>query len=128
MPLPLALHIFLIVCVSIFFLVLLRYLVKRKLNLKYSLIWLLASIVMLVGVIFPQIIVWLCSLVGIQTPANAAFFVAIIFLFVLVMMLTAIVSHMNLRVYRNTQTQAILEKRVRELEDKLAELDSKDGK
>jgi len=125
---PVALHIFLIVCVSIFFLVLLRYLIKRKLNLKYSLIWLLASIVMLVGVIFPQIIVWLCSLVGIQTPANAAFFVAIIFLFILVMMLTAIVSHMNQRVYRNTQTQAILEKRVRELENKLAELESKDGK
>ncbi len=125
---PLALHIFLIVCVSIFFLVLLRYLIKRKLNLKYSLIWLLASIVMLVGVIFPQIIVWLCSLVGIQTPANAAFFVAIIFLFILVMMLTAIVSHMNQRVYRNTQTQAILEKRVRELENKLAELEGKADK
>ena len=123
MPLPL--HLFLIACVAIFFIVLLRYLIKRKLNLKYSLIWILASMVMLIGVIFPQIIIYLCSLVGIQSPANAAFFVAIMFLFILVMMLTAIVSHMNLRVYRNTQTQAILEKRVRELETRLAEQEGK---
>ncbi len=124
MPLPL--HIFLIACVSLFFLFLLSYLIKRKLNLKYSLIWLFAGIFMLVVVIFPQIITWFCGLVGIQTPTNAAFFIAIIFLFGLVMMLTAIVSHMNLRIYRNTQMQAILEKRVRELENKLAEKENKE--
>lgn len=124
MPLPL--HIFLIVCVALFFLFLLRYLIKRKLNLKYSLIWIFASIFMLVVVIFPQIISWFCGIVGIQTPTNAVFFIAIVFLFMLVMMLTAIVSHMNLRIYRNTQMQALLEERVRELEGKLAEKQDKE--
>jgi DNA-directed RNA polymerase subunit L len=42
------------------------------------------------------------------------------------MMLTAIVSHMNIRVYKNTQTQALLEKRVRELEKKLEEYEDKE--
>ncbi|MBE6624723.1 MAG: DUF2304 domain-containing protein [Ruminococcaceae bacterium] len=124
MSLPL--QIFLIVCVLVFFLMILRYLIKRKLNLKYTLIWLAAALVMLVIAIFPQIINFLCSLIGIQTPANAVFFFAIIFLFCIVMMLTAIVSHMNIRVYRNTQMQAILEKRVRELEKKLEEYESKE--
>ena len=47
------------------------------------------------------------------------FFFAILFLFLIVLTLTAIVSHMNNRVYRLTQMQAILEKRVRELEEQL---------
>ncbi len=126
MSLPL--QIFLIACVLVFFLMILRYLIKRKLNLKYTLIWLFSAVVMLVIAIFPQIINYLCSLIGIQTPANAVFFFAIIFLFCIVMMLTAIVSHMNIRVYRNTQMQAILEKRVRELENKLEKIEGKQDK
>jgi hypothetical protein len=58
----------------------LRYLIKRKLNLKYTLIWLAAALVMLIVAIFPQIIYFLCSLIGIETPAHAIFFFAIIFL------------------------------------------------
>lgn len=122
----LPLQIFLIVCVLCFFLMILRYLIKRKLNLKYTLIWLAAAVVMLIVAIFPQIIYFLCSLIGIETPAHAIFFFAIIFLFAIVMMLTAIVSHMNIRVYKNTQTQALLEKRVRELEKKLEEYQDKE--
>lgn len=124
MALPL--QIFLIVCVLCFFLMILRYLIKRKLNLKYTLIWLAAAVVMLIIAVFPQIIYYVCSLIGIETPVHAIFFFAIIFLFAIVMMLTAIVSHMNIRVYRNTQTQALLEKRVRELESKLAEKENKE--
>ena len=124
MALPL--QIFLIVCVLCFFLMILRYLIKRKLNLKYTLIWLAAALVMLIIAVFPQIIYYVCSLIGIETPVHAIFFFAIIFLFAIVMMLTAIVSHMNIRVYRNTQTQALLEKRVRELESKLYEKENKE--
>lgn len=114
------LYIFLIACVSAFFIMILRYLVLKKFNLKYTLVWLFTAISMLVIAIFPQIIAFICGVIGIETPSNAVFFLAIIFLFLIVMTITAIISHMNQRVYRLSQTQALLEKRVRELE---AELD-----
>ncbi len=112
---------FLIVCVLLFIAVILRYLVKKKLNLKYTLVWLFSAVFMLVIAIFPQIITHLTRLVGIQVESNAVFFFSILFLFVIVLTLTAIVSHMNNRVYRLTQIQALLEKRIRELEKQLEE-------
>ncbi|MBQ9760703.1 MAG: DUF2304 domain-containing protein [Clostridia bacterium] len=121
----LVLQIFLIICVLAFIGVIIRYLVLKKLNLKYTLVWLLAAVFMLTIAIFPQIITWLTKLVGIQVASNAVFFFAILFLFLIVLTLTAIVSHMNNRVYRLTQMQALLEKRVRELETKLEEQNKK---
>ncbi len=114
----LELQIFLVACVLLFIAAILRYLVKRKLNLKYTLVWLFAAVFMLVIAIFPQIITWFTGLIGIQVASNAVFFFSILFLFLIVLTLTAIVSHMNNRVYRLTQMQALLEKRVRELEAK----------
>lgn len=114
----LILQLFLIFCVLVFAGVILRYLVLKKLNLKYTLIWLLAAAFMLVIAIFPSIITRLTHLLGIQVESNAVFFFAILFLFLIVLTLTAIVSHMNNRVYRLTQMQALLEKRVRELEER----------
>lgn len=115
----LVLQIFLILCVGLFIAAIVRYLVLKKLNLKYTLVWLGSAVFMLVIAIFPQIITYLTRLVGIQVESNAVFFFAILFLFLIVLTLTAIVSHMNNRVYRLTQMQAILEKRVRELEEKV---------
>lgn len=115
----LVLQIFLILCVGLFIAAIVRYLVLKKLNLKYTLVWLGSAVFMLVIAIFPQIITYLTRLIGIQVESNAVFFFAILFLFLIVLTLTAIVSHMNNRVYRLTQMQAILEKRVRELEEKV---------
>ena len=113
------LQIFMIAFVALFIAAIVRYLVMKKLNLKYTLVWLGAAVFMLIIAIFPQIITFVTRLVGIQVESNAVFFFAILFLFLIVLTLTAIVSHMNNRVYRLTQMQAILEKRVRELEEQL---------
>ena len=123
----LVLQIFLILCVGLFIAAIVRYLVLKKLNLKYTLVWLGSAVFMLVIAIFPQIITYLTRLVGMQVASNAVFFFAILFLFLIVLTLTAIVSHMNNRVYRLTQMQAILEKRVRELEEKAETNESKDS-
>ena len=114
----LTLQLFLIFCVLVCVCVILHYLILKKLNLKYTLVWLFAAIFMLLIAIFPGIITKLTHLLGIQVESNAVFFFAIIFLFLIVLTLTAIVSHMNNRIYRLTQMQAILEKRVRELEER----------
>ncbi len=112
----LALQIFFI-CFTLFFLfVILYYLVRKKLNLRYTLVWLITVLVLLIISIFPIIVEKIADWLGIIAPVNAVFIFAILFMLIIILTLTAIVSHMNSRVYRLTQTQALLEKRVRELE------------
>lgn len=113
----LILQIFLIVCVLIFLAIIVHYLAKKKLNLRYSLVWLGTGLGMLVLAIFPQIATAVSVLVGIDTPVNTVFLFAGMFMLLIIFTLTIIVSHMNNQIYRLTQKQAILEKRVRELEN-----------
>ena len=110
------LHIFLIVVVVIFTLVIIWYLTKRRLNLKYSLVWLAACLIMLVLAIFPSLVEKIGLMFGIMTVTSTVFLFALMFMLVIIFTLTMIVSSLNDRIYRLTQTQAILEKRVRELE------------
>lgn len=117
------LHIFLIVVVVIFTLVIIRYLTKRRLNLKYSLVWLAACFVMLVLAIFPSLVEKIGNLIGIATVTSTVFLFAVMFMLVIILTLTMIVSNLNNRIYRLTQLQAILEKRVRELEAQKTEND-----
>ena len=113
------LQIFLIVAVLIFTIIIIRYLTKKRLNLKYSLSWLAACVVMLVLSVFPSLVEMLGNLVGVATVTSTVFMFAGMFMLVIILTLTIIVSHLNNRVYRLTQMQALLEKRVRELEQKI---------
>ena len=119
----LELRIFLIAVVLIFLLIITRYLVKKKLNLKYTLAWFATVIVLLILAIFPQLVTLLGNVIGIETPVNTVFLFALIFILIIIFTLTAIVSHINVRIYSLTQKQAILEKRVRELEAELRKAD-----
>ena len=112
------LQVFLIACLLVFLVIILAFLTKKHLNLKYTLIWLLADLFMLVVAIFPGIVDWLGSVFGIASPVNTVFLFAGMFSLLIILTLTMIVSHMNNRIYRIVQAQAILEKRVRDLEGK----------
>ena len=125
MRLPLSLRIFLIASILVFLFFIVRYLTKKKLNLRYTLVWLAAVLGMLVLLAFPTIIKKIASLIGITMPVNAVFLFAGMFILLIVLTLTAIVSHMNSRIYKLTQMQAILEKRVRELESNTLEKEEK---
>lgn len=112
------LQIFLIVSVLIFLSIIIYYLAKKRLNLKYSLTWLATGIGMLILSVFPHLVDLIGGLVGIAAPVNTVFLFAGMFVILIVFTLTIIVSHMNNRIYKLTQMQAILEKRIRELESK----------
>lgn len=113
---PIELQICLVICVLLFACFIIHSLVRKKFNLKYSLVWLFSVLCMLIVVIFPQTVEWLSNLLGIELQSNAVFFFAILFLVTIVLTLTSIVSKINNHIYRLTQTQAILEQRIRELE------------
>lgn len=102
---------------------LIYFLIKKKLHLKYCLVWIFATIIMLISVASPGLIKWITKFIGIKTPSNFIFVVYGFFLLLIIFALTAIVSHMNARIFRLVQYQAILEERLRVLEQLQAKAD-----
>ncbi len=126
MVFPAKLRILLLVAIVLFFVIVIALLKKKRLALKYTLVWLLTGLVMLILVIFPQIMVALTTLVGMQSSMNTLYILLIGFLLLLTMMLTSIVSSQTDRITRLAQANALLEKRVRELEANVGETSSSD--
>lgn len=112
------LRIFLIVCIVIYLGIIIHFLRKKELNLRYSLIWLISAFVMLIVSIFPGIIIKFSLIVGIIDTVNIVFVLEGMFVLLILLSLTAIVSHLNERSRQLIQAVALLEKRVRDLEKK----------
>lgn len=110
------LQIFLILSLLLFLALILYFLSRKKMNVKYALAWLLMDLGMLLVAVFPGIIYAFGRAVGILTPVNTTFLFAGIFALMIIMTLTIIVTQLNNHLYRLTQKMALLEKRVRELE------------
>lgn len=119
---PYALRITLSIAVVCYFIIILYYLKKRMLELKYTLIWLAAGVVMGIMLIFPDLLEWFRSLLGIESNMNALYILCFAFIIMILMTLTSIVSRQMLKIRVLIQEISMLEKRVRELESR------KDGK
>lgn len=104
--------------VLIYFILVVYFLKRRLIDLKYSLTWLLAGICMAVLIIFPNILYTLMNGFGISVPVNGLFLVCIGFIIVILMSITSIVSKQTDRIKQLVQHQALLEKKIRELEEK----------
>ena len=117
--LGLDLQIFLIILVAIYALVILSLLKKQKMDIKYSLIWLLSAVVLIIFVIFPQIVAAAASAIGIDAPVNLIYIVAGLFMIMIIMSLTVIVSGLKNKIKILSQKQGLIEKRLRELENKV---------
>lgn len=113
---PSTLRITLIVAVICYFIIILYFLKQRALNLKYTLLWLLAGAVMGILVIVPELLTAIIHLFGIQDNMNGLFIFCIGFIIMILLSLTSIVSRQNRKVRTLTQELAILDKRLRELE------------
>ena len=103
------LQIAMLIAIAVYFFLLILLLKKKRLLLKYSLLWLFAGFVMLVLAIFPSIISWISSVLGIYSPVNALFAIVLFCVIILLVSLTAIVSAQNEKIKRLIQREAILE-------------------
>lgn len=111
------LQIAMLIAVGLYFLIVFRLLKKKALNLKYTLLWLASGIIMLALAAFPQMLGWYAALVGIYEPTNALFAFMFFCVIIILMSITAIVSNLNEKNKKLIQSIALLEKRVRELEN-----------
>lgn len=115
--LPGNLRMALAIALVIYFILILIFLKKKAIELKYTLLWLLAGTVMALLIIFPNTLPWFVHLFGIADNMNGLFIFCIAFLMMIVMELTSIVSRQAQKIRSLTQSQAILEREVRELKD-----------
>ena len=64
---------------------------RRKLREKYTFLWLIVGMVVLLLAVFPGILRWASKVAGVQVPSNLLFAVAILFL-------AAVCLHLSLEV------------------------------
>ena len=113
---PGTLRITLCVAVLLYFVIILHYLKNKMLELKYTLIWLAAGIVMGIMIFFPELLVAFVRILGIEINMNGLYILFFGFTIMIMMTLTSIVSRQNMKIKILIQENSMLEKRIRELE------------
>ena len=90
---------------------------RRRLMERYALLWLFSATVILALAVWQGALNQLAELMGIFSAPNALFFVAVGFILLLLLHFSAAMSRLSDQSKVLAQRQAILEQRVRELED-----------
>lgn len=115
---PVYLRLSLGIIVILYFYLLIYFLKRKTLALKYTLLWLFSGLAMGIMLLFPKILTVFVEILGIETPVYGLFLAGIFLLLAISMSLTAIVSKQTERIKDLAQDHAMLEKRVRELEQR----------
>ena len=115
---PITLRIVLIIGVISYFTIILMFLKKKALALKYTLLWLAAGLVLGIMVVWPETLTTFIHLLGITGNMNGLFIISIAFLIMILMSITSIVSKQSDKIKNLTQTISKMEKRIRELEER----------
>lgn len=116
---PYTLQITLSIAVVCYFVIILYYLKRKMLELKYTLVWLVAGLIMGIMIYFPEILVQFVRLLGIESNMNGLYILCIAFVMMILMTLTSIVSRQQTKIRTLIQEISMLEKRVRELESRM---------
>ena len=112
-----ALRIALAAGLVLFYLMLFYMLKNKRLILKYALVWIASSAALLLFLLFPDLVLWLSNLIGVSNPVNAVFLLFAGVSLALILSLTSIASQLSDKNRILTQTMALLEKRIRDLEN-----------
>jgi len=98
------------VFIIISILILLR---KKKVNIKYSLIWIILFTILLIATVIPGFLVWSTHLLGFKTASNMVFSLILSVLIIIAIALTVIVSQQEKKIRLLIQEISILKKKRR---------------
>jgi len=84
-----------IVASALLFFFVMELLRRRRLGEPYAILWLTASVVLLVLAVWDDLLDSLADLVGIETPANALFAVAFGFTLILLLTFSSVISRLS---------------------------------
>jgi hypothetical protein len=90
---------------------------RRRLMERYALLWMLSAVVILALAVWQDALEKLAGAMGIVAAPNALFFVALTFVLLLLLHFSAAMSRLSDQSKVIAQRHAILERRVRELEE-----------
>lgn len=90
------------------FAMIIRLIKQRKVDIKYSLVWFGAGIMIVIFALFPHVMDCLSKIIGIHSPINMLFFFALLIMASIVMSLTIVISGMSSKIRKLIQEVAIL--------------------
>ena len=102
----------------IIIIIILQILKRGKVPIKYSLVWFLSTIIMLLVAFLPDFLITIAKIIGFETMSNMVIGVMIIILFFISMALTIIVSGQKEKITLLIQEVSILKRKVEEDEKK----------
>ena len=107
----------LLASLMVFFLIL-YCVIQKRLNIKYSIVWILWALLSLLMAIFPKTFYSLSNLLSIQMPVNTVFLIMTALLYALVFYVYIMISKHNEEIIRLTYEVASLKKELEELKKK----------
>ena len=126
------LQLFMILGAVVLLLIIFAFLKRGLMSVKYSLLWLalvvgtlygslsgyLGAVGLVIAAAFPYVVYVLRDLLDIEMPVNLVFLLMFCFVLVVLLSLSIAISQLADKCKRLTQANAMLEKRVRDLEEK----------
>ena len=100
------------------FILILYTVVKKTLNIKYSIVWILWSLLSLLMAIFPDTFYKLSRLLGIQMPVNTVFLIMTALLYALTFFVYIMISKHNEEIIKLTYEISALKKELDDLKRK----------
>lgn len=98
--------------ISLFYII--RKIRYSKMQIEYTLFWIVLSIIMILMAVFPQIVYWIAWILGIMSPANMVYLFIIGILLLKVFMMTIEISNLESKVQALIQEVGISGKEQRE--------------
>ena len=116
---PLTLRIALIAITLIYILLVLRSIRRKKMNVSFSIFWIIAGFILIIFAIVPNMVEAISKMLGFEAPSNMLFVLTIFIAFYLIFNLTTIISQENKKNVLLVQEVSLLKKKVKELEEKM---------
>ena len=113
------LRIALIIISLIYVLLILKSIRKKKINISFSVFWIISGIGLIICALVPNLIEYISKLLGFETPSNMLFCITIFIAFYLIFDLTVILSKEHHKNTALVQEISLLKKKVENMEEKI---------
>ena len=114
----LALNVMLVVTVLIFLFLIYKSIKKKLISVKYSIMWIVSGLLMLVSILTPNLLNSIANLIGFKVVSNMIFLVGFLILLFITFSLTVIVSIQKMEITTLVQELGILKSYIKEYEKK----------
>lgn len=116
MLLNVELQIFLIISSLVFFLIVCNMSIKKKISIRYSILWIILSITFIGISIFPNVVTWFSNLVQIREPVHTVLLLVVAFILLVIFSYNNSITKLTNENRLMIQKLGMLEKKISDLE------------